>query len=241
MLSDEQLIDLMVHEPSWEDVIVKIVAEEGMDPWNIDLIQLADTFSGYLTRMEQTDLRVPARFILIAAILLRMKSDILVAKKRKDLIPESEKPLSPMLQALAKVPPLEPPIKRMPLANVSIDELMTALKKAFEVRERRVERKARVRRRVREAMPPQEEDISERIDRLLNHIEDVIKDIEGSVEFSKLLHKWEREDIVKNLLPMLHLSQEGKIIYEQPELFKEIFIKLKKEDKGEKKEQDGNA
>ena len=131
MLSDEQLIDLMVHEPSWEDVIVKIVAEEGMDPWNIDLIQLADTFSGYLTRMEQTDLRVPARFILIAAILLRMKSDILVAKKRKDLIPESEKPLSPMLQALAKVPPLEPPIKRMPLANVSIDELMTALKKAF--------------------------------------------------------------------------------------------------------------
>ena len=28
MLTDQQLIDLMVIEPSWEDVIVKIVAEE---------------------------------------------------------------------------------------------------------------------------------------------------------------------------------------------------------------------
>lgn len=241
MLTDKQLIQLMVNEPSWEDVIVKIVAEEGMDPWKIDLIRLADAFTDYLARMERTDLRVPARFILIAAILLRMKSDILIEKKRKLFLPESEKPLSPILQALAKVPPLEPPIKRMPLATVSVEELLTALKKAFEVKERRIERRARVRRRVREAVPPAEEDISERIDRLLSHIEDIMKDIEGSVEFSKLLSRWEREDIVKTLVPMLHLSQEGKIIYEQPELFKEIYVKLRKEEENEEKEQEGNA
>ena len=90
MLSDEQLINLMVSEPSWEDVIVKIVAEEGMDPWNIDIVKLADTFITYLDKMESLDLRVPARFILITAILLRMKSDVLTARKQKIIIPETE-------------------------------------------------------------------------------------------------------------------------------------------------------
>jgi len=80
MLSDQQLIDLMVSEPSWEDVIIKIVAEEQMDPWSIDIIRLANSFLIYLKKIEKLDLRIPARFILIAAILLRMKSDVLTEK-----------------------------------------------------------------------------------------------------------------------------------------------------------------
>jgi segregation and condensation protein A len=226
MLSDQQLIDLAVAEPSWEDVIVKIVAEEGMDPWDIDLIRLADTFSAYLARIEQLDLRIPARFILIAAILLRIKSDILAKKRQKILIPEPETQDSELLRTLATIPPLQPPLKRIPLGNVTLNELITALRKAFEVRERRERRKARVRLVVKRAVPPEEADITERIGNLLTAIQAAIADLEGNVTFSKLVKRWERQEIVDALVPLLHLSQDGMVSISQPKLFDEIYVKL---------------
>lgn len=222
----------MVSEPSWEDVIVKIIAEEQMEPWNIDLIRLADNFLSYLKKMEQLDLRVPARFILIAAILLRMKSDILAPKPERILIPESNQEEDKMLRLLANVPPLQPPVKRIPLRNVTMDELITALRKAFEVKERREDRQRRTRQRIEEAIPiHQEEDITERIDKLLNNILNALTEID-KIEFSRLVKNWKREQIVEALIPLLHLSQEGKINLEQQELFKEIYVELRKHETG---------
>jgi len=228
MLTDQQLIDLMVSEPSWEDVIIKIIAEEQMDPWSVDIIRLANTFIQYLQKMEELDLRIPARFILIASILLRMKSDVLAEKGESILIPESEKEEDEMLRVLASIPPLQPPIKRIPLRSVTIDELINALKKAFEVKERRIERRRKVRRAVEFAMPLETEDITERINKLLSNIEDALKEIDN-IEFSRLVKRWGRKEIVDALMPLLHLSQDGKVILNQPEMFKEIFVRLKNE------------
>lgn len=227
MLSDKQLIDLMVSEPSWEDVIVKIIAEEGMDPWSVDIIRLSDVFLDYLKKVEGLDLRIPARFILIASILLRMKSDVLAEKREKVLIPESEKEPDDMLRILAEVPPLNPPIKRIPLRNVSLDELISALKKAYDVQDRRVERRRRVRKAVDFAMPIAEEDITERINKLLTNINQALVEVDN-IEFSRLVKRWGRMEIVETLIPLLHLSQDGKINLMQNELFKEIMVKMKK-------------
>lgn len=227
MLDDQQLINLMINEPSWEDVIVKIVAEEQMDPWNIDIIQLSDAFSKHLVTMENMDLRVPARFILISAILLRMKSDVLAAKKQKLVLADGiqAKKESEIIAMLAKVPPLQAPIKRVPLKSVSLDELVGALKKAFAVEERRKERKWKVRRNIKRILPEAEtDDITKRIDKLMEQIQVALEDIDNDIEFSRLVKKWERKDIVRTLMPLLHLSQEGKISVNQKELFKEIYV-----------------
>ena len=228
MLSDQQLINLMVSEPSWEDVIIKIVAEEQMDPWSVDIIRLANAFLDYLQKMDHLDLRIPARFILIAAILLRMKSDILTEKEEKILIPESEKETDETLRVLASLPPLQPPLKRIPLRNVSLEELISALKKAYEIQERRVERKVRIKRAVEVVLPPAEmEDITERINKLLNQINEALSQVE-SIEFSRIVKRWGRKEIVESIVPLLHLSQDGKIDLKQEELFKEILVKLRK-------------
>ena len=224
MLTDDQLINLMISEPSWEDVIVKIVAEEGMDPWSVDIIRLANVFLNYVKKMEELDLRIPARFILIAAILLRMKSDVLVEKEEKILIPESEKEPDETLRILASLPPLQPPLKRIPLRNVTLDELVHALKKAYEIQERRVERTTRVRRAVDIAIPIPQEDITERINKLLTNINEALVEVDN-IEFSRLVKRWGRKEIVEALMPLLHLSQDGKINLEQEELFKEIFVR----------------
>lgn len=229
MLSDQDLISLMINEPSWEDVIVKIIAEEKMDPQKIDLMKLADVFSTYLQRTHEMDLRVPARFILIAAILLRMKSDILSGEPEQKPLSERSKEQkdAELIRLLSQIPPLQAPVKRVPLGSVTTEELLTALRKAFEVKERREERKFKLRERVAVVLPHETQDITERIDKLLEQISDAIKDIEGSVKFNELVKKWERQDIVRTLTPMLHLSQEGKITYEQPALFGDITIKKK--------------
>jgi segregation and condensation protein A len=217
----------MISEPSWEDVIIKIIAEEQMDPWSIDIIKLSNAFLGYLQKMEELDLRMPARFILIAAILLRMKSDVLTEKEEKILIPESEKEADETLRVLASLPPLQPPLKRIPLRNVSLEELLSALRKAYEVQERRTERKLRIRRAVDVVMPVGEvEDITERINALLTQINSALGEVE-SIEFSRLVKRWGRKEIVESLLPLLHLSQDGKINLTQEELFKEIMIKIR--------------
>ncbi len=230
MLSDQQLINLMISEPSWEDVIMKVVAEEQMDPWSIDIVRLSEVFLVYLEKMEYLDMRIPGRFILISAILLRMKSDVLAEKEEKVMVPEGDKAPDEMLKILANIPPLQPPLKRMPQRNVTLDELLSALRNAYNVQERRVERKVRARRLVDQVMPVGEvEDITERIGRLLGQINGALGDLE-SIEFSRLVKRWGRKEIVDSLLPLLHLSQDGKINILQEELFKEIFIKRKAED-----------
>jgi len=228
MLSDQQLINLMISEPSWEDVIIKIVAEEQMNPWSVDIIKLSNAFLNYLEKMESLDLRIPARFILIASILLRMKSDVLTEKEERILIPESEKEMDETLRVLASLPPLQPPLKRIPLRNVSLEELISALKKAYEVQERRVERKLKIKRAVEVALPLAEaEDISERINKLLAQINEALSEVE-SIEFSRIVKRWGRKEIVEALVPLLHLTQDGKVDLTQEELFKEILVKLRK-------------
>ncbi len=226
MLTDQQLIDLMISEPSWEDVIVKIVAEEQMDPWSIDIIRLANTFLIYVKKVEELDLRIPARFILIAAILLRMKSEVLIEKREKMFIPESDKESDENLRILASIPPLQPPLKRIPLRNVTLNELISALRKAYQVQDRRVERKARVKRAVEFAVPAPTEDITERINKLLFQINDALAEIDN-IEFSRLVKRWGRKEIVEALIPLLHLAQDGKIDLHQEELFKEILVRMK--------------
>jgi len=231
MMNDQELINLMINEPSWEDVIVKIVAEEQMDPWNIDIVKLADAFSDYVAKMDQTDLRIPARFILIAAILVRMKSDIFAEKRQRMIIDNelSKDKQSELIQMLAKIPPLQAPVNRIPLKSVALDELVGALRKAFEVEDRRTEKKWRIKKNIDKILPQAEaDDITKRIDAVLSQIQDAMKEIDSSIEFSRLVSKWERKNIVKILLPLLHLSQEGKISIDQKELFKEIYVGMKK-------------
>jgi len=215
----------MVSEPSWEDVIIKIVAEEQMGPWSVDIIRLANAFLVYLQKIESLDLRIPARFILIAAILLRMKSDALIEKEERILIPESDKEADETLRVLASLPPLQPPLKRIPLRNVSLEELLSALRKAYEIQERRVERKVKIKRAVEVVLPPAEmEDITERINKLLAQINEALSDVD-SIEFSRIVKRWSRKEIVESIVPLLHLSQDGKIDLNQEELFKEILVR----------------
>jgi len=57
------------------EVLLEMARRGEVDPWDIDIARITERFLEYLDSMEERDLRIPARTLLYAAILLRMKSD----------------------------------------------------------------------------------------------------------------------------------------------------------------------
>ena len=73
-----------------------------------------------------------------------------------------------------------------------------------------------------------EEDIENRILSLMGDIDEFLADLEGDkVEFSKIVKKWNRDEIITHFMPLLHLSNRGEVMMEQEDFFKEIFISRK--------------
>ena len=65
------------------ELLVQLAEEGEIDPWNIDIVHVTDEF---LERLDRGDLRASARALFYASVLLRMKSDALLAP------PEPEEP-----------------------------------------------------------------------------------------------------------------------------------------------------
>ncbi|MCD6477489.1 MAG: segregation/condensation protein A [Candidatus Aenigmarchaeota archaeon] len=226
-MKEKEIIDLVSKESNWEEVIEYIINEEGMDPWDIDIVKLADVFAEYILKMSEFDFKIPARIIIISAILLRMKVEILTWEKIEEKeggVKEEEK------IDLSKVPELEVPVTRIPRRKVTLDELVVALRKAFRTKEIREEKKFRRKKMVENLIEDTNVDIEERINDLYERINNILTQMKrGEITFRDLVPKWERKEIVDKFLPLLHLSQEGKVTCEQKEIFKDIYIRLKGE------------
>lgn len=59
------------------DILLEMVKKNKLDPWNIDIVELADNYFAKMVELKQNNLHVTGRVILFACILLRLKSDIL--------------------------------------------------------------------------------------------------------------------------------------------------------------------
>ena len=67
----------MQSESDGIDILLEMVKKNKLDPWNIDVVQLADQYFAKTVELRINNLHVTSRVILFACILLRLKSDIL--------------------------------------------------------------------------------------------------------------------------------------------------------------------
>ncbi|MBU5687878.1 MAG: ScpA family protein [Candidatus Aenigmatarchaeota archaeon] len=230
-LTEQDLLKTVMESESWEDVIYNIVSIEGLDPWDIDIVKLADSFLRYIENIKMLDFRIPAKIVFVAAILLKLKTETLFPKEKEEesVIPEiNEDEFKELREKLQQIK-LTPPLERMPTRTVTLDELVEALRKAMKVKERKEYRRHALGKKVANHINVSEEDIEKRIENLLKEIEDLTKLLKKEkVEFSRLVDKWEREEIVKHFLPLLYLANRGDVTAEQEEFFKEIYVSKKK-------------
>ena len=58
------------------EILVQLAEEDAIEPWDIDIVQVTDAF---LAKLDEVDLRTTGRALFYASVLLRMKSDELLA------------------------------------------------------------------------------------------------------------------------------------------------------------------
>ncbi len=250
MSAENKIMDFITSEYSWEQVIYKIVAWEGLDPWNLDLVKLSDSFADYIARLKEIDFKIPAKYVIISAVLLRMKSDHL--QYLGDLVEDNfamdvvEDDLEGHIESGAEdddeegllpetngingfhVSPITVPPKRQPRRKLVVSDLVSALRRVMKADSRR-ELKSR---RRREKIDIRDDNITHRISMLYHKINDILGRInKEEVEFSKLVDRWERQEVVNTFLPLVFLDHERRINATQNEMFKEIYVKRGAEDK----------
>lgn len=70
------------------DVLVAMARQGKIDPWAVDIVEVADMFSAHLFKSKAQNLRYSSRVILYAALLLKMKADILDGMDITEIIPQ---------------------------------------------------------------------------------------------------------------------------------------------------------
>lgn len=223
--TDEDIVEL-IHNGDWQEVILALTHD--MNPWDIDLVRLNKRFTNHIVKMQELDLRIPSKILLAAAIIYRLKSETLKYVEEEvsedmGLIEDdseyTELPYSGDSSDPIVIPPIQIPLKRYPKRQVCIDELVDALGKAMVIKDRRETRRIF-------QIDLQGEDISRSIDELFDKINKYLE-TNNLVNFDQLLGiQPTREEKIKAFNSLLHLSNQGRIVCEQPEMFGEIHIKL---------------
>ncbi|MGC8812401.1 MAG: segregation/condensation protein A [Candidatus Aenigmatarchaeota archaeon] len=224
MNQEENILQLIIEKENWEEVIYHIVSIENLNPWDVDLIKLTDSFLNFVQKIQELDFRIPAKIVFVAAVLLRLKADYLSLFEEEETVEEIAKAqpfvdlgIDPSLVQLGL------PIKRIPKRQVTLEELITALRKALIVREKKIERRRVWRARLQAQIT--EEDITKKINHIMNEIDDLMQKLKTNrVKFSQIVEDWNRDQIVDHFVPLLHLEQDEKVVTEQEEFFKDIFI-----------------
>lgn len=217
--NSESIIRTIVLGADWEEALTAIVIEQGLDPLNLDVTKLTDVFMIYLNRMKSFDFRIPARFILIAAILLNMKCEALLQKEEESL---DKLAAAAAAQLNLASPLLIPPVSRQTARPVSLTDLIAALNKTFEIKRKKEPLLALHGKHVPIEMPKRAIDIEHKIKEIYERIRR-----KGIIKFSDLVPVWHRAEIIASFIPLLYLANRGKVACEQKDMFKEITIKLK--------------
>lgn len=223
---------------TWEGVLARLTSD--MDPWDIDLAILARRYRDYMQALRELEFEIPGRMVLTCSILLRMKSDVLLAMERPTdrdgLIEELEDAIDAELQTWDL--PSDPdefylPVLRRPRRHVTILDLRDALAAAMKVSRRRAER-------LIEQVEMDDEDPFENFeiggtgftDRLRGLFDRIVELLSGrrALSFFKLLDRGDKEDRVEKFFQVLHLTAEGQIACSQEEFLGDILIQLAAEE-----------
>ncbi|HIH49851.1 MAG: ScpA family protein [Candidatus Micrarchaeaceae archaeon] len=228
--SKQQLnLQEFVKNATWRELLVELVDSNQLDPWNIDIVKVVDSYIAVVRKMQVMDLHIPANIVLAASILLRMKSETINIFPVEEAAYAEEGPELQEGRILPEVPPLISKLRLQPKRKITLEELMNALGDAIKINEKRervvIERAAPLN------FVVEKDDIDEKMNRAYKLVK-ANADREGMTTFGHLAKGF---DSIENILlglfvPLLFLAHNRQLTLMQDEFFKEIFVKLSDED-----------
>ena len=226
-------------EESWEGTLEQLTVD--MDPWDIDVAELARRYRQYIEALRELCFEVSGRMVLTCSILLRMQSDDLLAAarpaERSNLIEELEEAVEE--EAAEWEEPVAPeefslPLMRRPHRQVTLADLRRAFAAALKVSHRRVARTA-------ERIDDDDDDekifghfqiggdnFGDRLHSLFSKIKDLLSG-RRRISFFRLLDRGDKEEKIRYFFEILHLDSEGEIFCAQEEFLGDITISLPQE------------
>jgi segregation and condensation protein A len=250
-VSQDQLYDMLLsRELSWQAIIYELIRTEQLDPWDIDLSILAKKYLEtiqQLQELEEGTFHVSSKVLLAAAILLRLKSEILRdnIKDIDEILFENKKKLrdelvhNPQIITIDEEDiPLIMPRTPLPRARkVTLPELMAALDKAINTEHRRIKKNFAVN-RARHTIdlaifPKFTFNLTKRIQNLFQKIKEIFAgNKQQKLTFSQLAPQNDKVEKIGVFLPLVHLDHQQKVYLKQDTAFSDIEVYLRK--KGEK-------
>ncbi len=217
-------LESFVRNATWRELLMELVDRNELDPWDIDISRIVESYIGVIKDMKVMDLFVPANIVLAASILLRMKSDNMGIFQTVEPVAEGEEPQAGQ-RVLPNVEGLTPRARQQPGRRVTLAELMDALDDAMKTVERREDRE------VAQSTPVQfyvnDEDIDEKMERVYSMVKENV-DRYRTTTFANMARVFGSfESMLLDLfVPLLFLAHKGRISMRQDGFFDEIFIVL---------------
>ena len=149
----EQIQDILFsRELGWQEIIYDLINTEQLDPWDVNIVVLTDKYLERIQKLEETDFFMSSKVLFAAALLLRIKSEILLKKYIKSIDEilfgekkgstrvglESGQVLGIEFEETIPELTLKSPIPRF--RRVTIQELMESLDKAIATENRRIKK-----------------------------------------------------------------------------------------------------
>ena len=234
----EQIHDILFNrEIGWQEIIYDLINTEQLDPWDINIIILTDKFLERISKSEEIDFFVSGKVLLAAALLLRIKSEILLNKHIKSIDEilfgkkEEKRSVFERIELDEPVPELilKSPVPRS--KRVTLQELMDSLNKAITTENRRIKKEVINKRALIEtsfSLPKKKLNIKNKIKEIYENLLVYFQEDEKrkKISFTQFVGTNKDERII-SFLPLLHLDNQKKVWLEQEDHFNEIYIWLK--------------
>jgi segregation and condensation protein A len=220
----EKEVEFVLGEPA--EVLVDLARRGEIDPWDIDIALATEKFLQYIDSLERRDLRIPARTLLYASILLRLQSVPMAGQADEDGEVEPEE-IEEDPQNREDIPDQlpRPPLRRHTKRPVTLDELISELKKAEVVGRRKAMRERWPLLAEKKILDPShEEGIEERI-KALGPILDEMFTEKTRLTFQEInIRDGAAQEEVTNYISLLFMAQRRTVWLEQEEIFGELFV-----------------
>jgi segregation and condensation protein A len=222
-------------DATWRDILYGVL--KGLDPWDVDLVELATRYSGKVDEMREMNFRIPANVVLVCSVLLRMKAEILTPRQEEyadystalDFIFNSDYPISALIGRDSEQYPISIKPARTLTRRVTAEELITAIQDALAEKTKRIERAAvRASQKLTESDAPTELVLEPEVN-LLELIEDTYTKVVSLLAgremtlFSEVAKS--KDEVLHTFLSLLHLSNSQRVVLTQEQLFGEIYIR----------------
>lgn len=219
----------------WKDIIYEIVSN--MNLWDIDIEEVARIYSRKIEEMKELNFKIPANLIIICAVLLRMKSELLTFtdenKNKHDEIENDnfneDTNINDNLNNITDEIEISVVPKRILKGKISVEELISTIEEILKIPDKKIIKKREEKMKERQIIEFHiDDDIKIVVERIYNKIVELMSERSNkeAIKFSEISNNTDKKNFIKDFIAVLFLFNAKKIDVVQNENYGEIYLKI---------------